>query len=131
MSELNRQGNDRIKAGSMLLRLTALWFLLAMVAVGCGGDRDDREEVRKEYGEPDDIEFIEGPISDFENWTYFDYPEVGSNREFRFERARNTCGANRNWILIWQRDYTPADAAPDRIPPAEGPAGSGLNPIKP
>lgn len=83
-------------------------LLLALVAVGCGGDRDDRTRIREEVGEPDDIQFTEGPVSDWEIWTYYDTPIPGKNYEYRFERATNTCGGSGSWVLTFQREYTPA-----------------------
>jgi len=113
------------------IRAVLLVIVLVLVAVGCGGDRDDREEKRNQLGEPDDIQFIEGPISDFEYWTYYDYPTEGENTELRFERARNTCGANRNWILVLSRTYTPGASGAGIIAPPGDPGGHSVNPIKP
>ena len=40
-------------------RISLLAVLLVAVAVGCGGKRDDRDEVRATNGEHDDISFNE------------------------------------------------------------------------
>ncbi|GEM_PF-2202827 len=113
------------------VRTGLLVLLLVSVAVGCGGDRDDREDVRNQMGEPDDIQYIEGPISDFEYWTYFDYPVAGKNYEYRFERARNACGGNRPWIRVIEREYTPAGTGQERLIAPAGEDRGNPNPIKP
>ncbi len=89
-------------------RFGCFLLLLALVAVGCGGDRDDRDNIRNKVGEPDDIQFTEGPVSDWEIWTYYDLPIPGKNYEYRFERPANTCGGSGAWVLTFQREYTPA-----------------------
>ncbi len=89
-------------------RFGCFLLLLVLVAVGCGGDRDDRENIRNKVGEPDDIQFTEGPVSDWEIWTYYDSPIPGKNYEYRFERPTNTCGSTGAWVLTFQREYTPA-----------------------
>jgi len=106
-------------------------LLLALVVVGCGGDRDDRDNIRSRVGEPDDIQFTEGPVSDWEIWTYFDTPIPGKNYEYRFERPVNTCGGNGAWVLTFQREYTPAGDE-ETIGAASAPEVSDrTNPIKP
>jgi hypothetical protein len=112
-------------------RFGVFLLLLVLVAVGCGGDRDDRENIRNRVGEPDDIQYTEGPMSDWEIWTYYDTPVAGKNYEYRFERPSNACGGTGSWVLTFQREYTPAGSeevvgvrsAPDVSDPT--------NPIKP
>ena len=111
------------------MRIALLLLLLAVVAVGCGGDRDDRETVRKNLGEPDHIEYTEGPYSDIEIWTYFDYPIAGKNYEYRFQRNKNVCGGNTNWSLVLEREYTPATGEEEIMPRAG--SSDNVNPIKP
>ena len=89
-------------------RFGLLILILTLVAIGCGGNRDDRDNIRSSRGEPDDIQFTEGPVSDWEIWTYFDYPDVGWNHEYMFEKARNACGGSGNWVLTREHSYQPS-----------------------
>ncbi len=131
MSTHDRQPDPRTAPGRSGVRLGIVILLLTVVAVGCGGGRDDRDGIRQKYGEPDDVEYMEGPISDYETWTYFDLPDEGQYTQYIFERARNTCGANRNWILYRSHTYTPAEGGRSRIS-VDVPGGySGPNPIRP
>jgi hypothetical protein len=98
-------------------RLPLLIVLLTVVAIGCGGSRDDRDEIRSDLGEPDDIEFTEGLYSDIEIWSYFDFNGTGMTRWYRFEKSRNSCGGDDNWSLILSGDTAPREQ--------EGEAGSG------
>ncbi|MFC1627936.1 hypothetical protein ACFL3H_02335 [Gemmatimonadota bacterium] len=98
---------DDLAESAICNRFGLLVILLTLVAIGCGGTRDDRDNIRNSRGEPDDIQFIEGPISDWEIWTYFDTPIVGKNYEYRFERSNNTCGGSGNWIITFEREITP------------------------
>ena len=112
-------------------RFSLLIILLTLVAIGCGGNRDDRENIRNIRGEPDNIQVTEGPISTWEVWTYFDYPIAGKNYEYRFERANNACGGSGNWVLTFEREYTPF-LDDDLIRAGSVPGGAGSsNPIKP
>lgn len=112
-------------------RVALILILLVIVAVGCGGGRDDRDGIRSSLGEPGDIEYTEGPFSDREIWTYFDYPEQGRNKEFWFERTRNACGGSDNWINVGDREYTPDSSSEvDNMKALPGNTDSP-NPIKP
>ncbi len=122
---------DDHTGGAVGGRLGLLIILLTLVAIGCGGTRDDRDNIRNSRGEPDDIQFTEGPISDWEVWTYFDTPIAGKNYEYRFERANNACGGSRNWVLTFEREYTPF-LDDDLIRAGSVPGGAGTsNPIRP
>ena len=117
--------------GALRGRFSLLIILLTLVAIGCGGTRDDRDNIRDSRGEPDNIQFTEGPISDWEIWTYFDTPIAGKNYEYRFERASNSCGGSRNWVLTFEREFTPF-LDDDLIRAGSVPGGAGTsNPIKP
>lgn len=106
-------------------------FLLAVVAVGCGGGRDDRDGIRDTLGDPDHIEYTEGIAADLEIWTYFDYPETGTNREYRFQRSKNVCGGSDNWVLVLQYDYTPATGEEEIRSGTASDDSNSRNPIKP
>ncbi len=95
---------DRIRWG---LRLALVLTILAAVTVSCGGSRDDRDEVRASNGEPDDIQYTEGPFSDIEEWYYFDFQGTGKTRYYRFERSRNSCGGKDNYVLTLSGDLIP------------------------
>lgn len=112
-------------------RIFLLVLLLAAVTVGCGGERDDRDNIRAANGEPDDITYNEGPFSDYEVWTYYNFGGGGKDKEYQFQRNRNSCGADKNWILILEREITPEQSAQQMIGrPVQGESNSG-NPIKP
>jgi hypothetical protein len=112
-------------------RLGLFLLLLALVAVGCGGDRDERDTIMNRLGEPDDIQYTEGPVSDWEVWTYYDTPVPGKNYEYRFERTHNACGGAGSWLLTFQREYTPAGDE-EVIGAGSLPGASDhTNPIKP
>jgi hypothetical protein len=100
--------NDRTR---WVVRITLLLAVFAAVSVGCGGSRDDREEVRAANGEPDDIQYTEGPFSDVEEWFYFDYEGTGKTRYYWFERSRNSCGGKDNYVLTVSGDWTPQGSA--------------------
>jgi hypothetical protein len=122
---------DRIRWG---VRIALVLTVLAAVAVGCGGSRDDREEVRAANGEPDDIEYTEGPFSDIEDWYYYNFQGTGKTRWYQFERSRNACGSKDNYLLTWDGEITPegsgvggagASVTVGAPPPAGGPPGGG------
>lgn len=71
-----------------------LVLLLSSVAVGCGGSKDDRDEVRARYGEPDDLISNEGPVTDTEVWYYSDFDSSGVAWCIQFQRSRNSCGSS-------------------------------------
>jgi hypothetical protein len=96
--------NDRLRWS---LRLVLVLTVLAAVTVSCGGSRDDRDEVRASNGEPDDIQYTEGPFSDIEEWFYFDFEGTGKTRYYRFERSRNSCGGKDNYVLTLSGDMIP------------------------
>jgi hypothetical protein len=70
----------------------SLALLLALVAIGCGASKDDRDEVMARYGEPDDKLLNEGPFADAEIWYYSNFDSSGVEWCFEFQRSRNTCG---------------------------------------
>jgi hypothetical protein len=80
-------------------RVFLLLLLLGAVAVSCGGSKDDRDEIRARKGEPDDIEFTEGPYYDIEVWSYYDDPEPGRTTHYEFHKSKNTCGGGSTWSL--------------------------------
>jgi len=112
-------------------KIASLFLLLVVVAVGCGGVRDDREDVRASNGEPDAVQYDEGPFADYEVWTYYNYRDTGKDKEYHFQRNRNSCGASKNWILIMEREVTPESGAslssPGKTPLKHRPP----NPIRP
>lgn len=112
-------------------KITSLILLLIVVAVGCGGVRDDRENIRSSVGEPDDVRYSEGPFSDYEVWTYYNYKDAGRDKEYHFQRNRNACGASKNWILVLEREVTPEQgvslSSPGQTPLKHRPP----NPIRP
>ena len=112
-------------------RISLLAVLLVAVAVGCGGKRDDRDEIRATYGEPDDISLNEGPFADYEFWTYYNFNGSGKDRIYQFQRNRNSCGASENWILFSESDVTPGQRAVLSIPGPRPDGSSPANPIKP
>ena len=131
---MRESGRERSDHHSRIVRRGRFGFLvllLALVAVGCGGERDDRENIRKQVGEPDDIQFTEGPMSDWEIWTYYDLPIPGKNYEYRFERPSNTCGGTGSWVLTFQREYTPAGEEEVIGSVSATGASDRTNPIKP
>lgn len=99
--------STRWGSNPLSLRITALLFLLALVAVGCGGVRDDRNDIRAKHGEPDEVRYNEGPVTDYEYWTYYNFQGGEKDYEFSFQRSRNACGASKNWLLIREREVTP------------------------
>jgi hypothetical protein len=119
MHSLRRKRPRRPRFGLLLVVLLA-------VAVGCGGSRDDRDEIRAQFGEPDDIVQTEGPYGDIEEWSYFDFEESGKTRFYRFERPRNSCGGDDNWSLTFSGDITPGEeigSAEAPTDPKVGPSG--------
>lgn len=90
-------------------RTGLLLIVLLAVAVGCGGSRDDRDEIRAQFGEPDDVVETEGPYGDIEEWYYFDFEGSGKTRYYRFERPRNSCGGDDNWSLTLSGNITPGE----------------------
>lgn len=112
-------------------RIVVLLTLLAIVAVGCGGGRDDRDGIRNTLGEPDHIQYTEGLTADLEIWTYFDYPETGMNKEYRFQRSKNVCGGSDNWVLSLERTYTPASGEEEIRSGTASSDSNSRNPIKP
>ena len=120
------------KAGSGApSRIAALFLLLAVVAVGCGGARDDRDEIRAANGEPDHVQYSEGPFSDYEVWTYYNYKGTGKDMEYHFQRNRNACGASKNWLLVMEREVSPEQGV-SLSSPGQVPGNSrSPNPIRP
>lgn len=112
-------------------RISLFAVLLVAVAIGCGGKRDDRDEIRAAIGEPDDISFNEGPFADYEFWTYYNFSGSGKDRVYQFQRNRNSCGASENWILFSESDITPGQRAVLSIPGPLPEGSSPANPIKP
>lgn len=82
------------------LRIGLLTALLAAVAVGCGGSKDDRDVVMAQYGEPDDRLFNEGPLADSEIWYYSDYAGSGVHWCIEFQRTRGACGGGRGFFKV-------------------------------
>lgn len=101
---MNRSGGPgrswRPSAFSRRLRTGMLALLLAAVAIGCGGSKDDRDEVRARYGEPDDTILNEGPVTDTEVWYYSDFDSSGVAWCFQFQRNRNSCGSSDNFYKL-------------------------------
>ncbi len=133
MKELSEERVDiiSIQRCSRWPRISLFAVLLVAVAVGCGGKRDDRDEIRATYGEPDNIEFSEGPFADYEVWTYYNFNGSGRDRIYRFQRNRNSCGASENWIIFSESDVTPGQRAVLSIPESRSGGSSPANPIKP
>ena len=86
-------------AGTARTRVLLLAMLLGLVAVSCGGSKDDRDEIRAEMGEPDSVDFTEGPYYDIEVWSYYDTPTPGRTRWFEFHKSKNSCGGGSSWSL--------------------------------
>jgi len=80
-------------------RLALLGAFLTAVAVGCGGSADDREEIRAQYGEPDNTLNAPGPTTDLEVWIYTDFQGSGTSYCYQFEHSRSACGGDDRWYL--------------------------------
>ncbi|MFC1544272.1 hypothetical protein ACFL4Y_03355 [Gemmatimonadota bacterium] len=90
------------------LRVAVLMLLLGIVAVSCGGSKDDRDEIRSRKGEPDDVAFTEGPYYDIEVWSYYDDPEPGRTTYYEFHKSKNSCGGGSSWSLYISGTIGPA-----------------------
>ena len=90
--------------------MALLFLLLVVVAIGCGGSKDDRDEVRAEWGEPDNIIKNELPYYDQEIWEYYNADEAGNTRWFEFQKSSNSCGGG-TWSLARGGWRSPAGTA--------------------